>query len=324
MNRTVVLRFAIVAFLCGASGQSIYAQTACDAEIIGAMKTNFKDIDSTIAYKSVQKAACESNYSMTSAVVPYAGFDTEHLSHACSSHDERFFLDHYKELAGSMVPEAGFETLKKICLPQGLTLRAHRVNNSTVSVSATWSGALQVHEVSVTSLTWSSNIENCKGPLVDRKYLIFRPTIGNGSTVAQCTRKSGTEKEAVGFALQTDHGAQLAMIPEKHSYTFVAFYSTPAVTCQINGRSLTSMPDYAGYRDKEVFRIKLDNDLREQDVNTLHCVETGNGTWEGHWCYKYRYSVLRDEDNFAVIDNFDCSPQTPQNPRQPDDILIPY
>jgi hypothetical protein len=300
------------------------AAVNCDAELLTAMRTYFKTVEGGETYKAVEAAACGANSKDTTITVPYAGYSQSELNQACSSHDEKFFELHYKTVGISMLPDAAFNTINKICgEADGLSLSAHKVGDNIVSVRASWSGTNNIPYAYIDGLGWSPNIESCKGGLVDKRWWILSAKLGTGGLTAECNRKSGADGQGpVEFALKTDRGTELARVFGNHSYKFVAYFGSPVVKCDLNDKHLTDIDFFTGLESPPHQTILLNSSL-QSGVNVLHCVETGVGVFQGQNCYKYKYVVLEDDQEFRRAEIYDCNQGTKPSPTQPDDIEIP-
>jgi hypothetical protein len=310
--------FVFVGFVCPTMA------TTCDAELLNAMRTYFKTTEGAETYKAVEEAACGAHSKDTTIAVPYAGFSQSELDQACSSHNEHFFELHYKTVGISMLPDAAFATINNICgKASGLSLSAHKVGDNTVSVIASWSGQDNTPYAYVDGLGWSPNIDSCKGGLVEKRWWLLAPKLGTGGLTAQCSRKSGADGQGpVEFALQTDRATQLARVYANHTYQFVSYYGSPVVKCNLNDKHLTDIDFFSSLNWPPHQTLPLNSSL-QSGVNILHCVETGVGVWEGHYCYKYKYLVQEDDHEFRRAEIYDCKGETKQTPTQPDDIEIP-
>lgn len=319
LKRFLLSGFMFIGFVCPRM-----AATTCDAELLNAMRTNFKKAEGGETYKVVQNAACGVHSKDTTITVPYAGYSQSDLDQACDSHNEQFFESHYKTIGISMLPDAAFAAISKMCGEEdGLSLSARKVGDNIVSVSATWSGRNNIPYASVDGLGWSRNIESCNGGLVEKRWWFLSNRLGTGGLTAQCVRKSGAEGQGpVEFALKTDRGTQLARVYANHTYQFVGYYGSPVVNCDLNDKHLTDIDFFTSLTWPPVKTIPLNSSL-QPGINVLHCVESGVGQFEGHSCYKYKYVILEDGHEFKDAEIYDCRADTKPTPKQPDDIEIP-
>jgi hypothetical protein len=319
LKRFLLSGFMFVGFVC-----PTMAATTCDAELLNAMRTYFKSTEGGETYKAVQDAACGAHSKDTTIAIPYAGYSQSDLDQACSSHNDQFFESHYKNIGISMLPDAAFATINKICgEANGLSLSAHKVGDNVVSVSASWSGQNNIPYATVHGLGWSPNIKSCKGGLVDKPWGVLPIKLGTGGLPAQCVRKSGADGQGpVEFALETDRGTQLARVYANHAYQFVGYYGSPVVSCSLNDKHLTDIDFFSSLTWPPIKTIPLNSSL-QSGINVLHCVESGVGTFDGHYCYKYKYVILEDEHEFRSAEIYDCRGDTKPTPKQPDDIEIP-
>lgn len=312
-----------VVFSCVVVLLSISAsQGQCDAALIEAMKTNFHMRTGDTLYHSIQEQACSESQKGQMLAVPYAGYSSDELSKACNSKDEKFFRQHYKEIALSFLPPAAFETIKNVCGVRGLSLEATDEANS-ISVTAIWGGGYGNPSVAVSRLGWSKNIEECHGDLVPAKGRAVTLKVGV-SVTADCTRKDGdANKGDSAFSLQTDRGSQRAKAYAKKHYELWVYWVDDELKCSIDDKQVLDQGLYfRGLDDNQppIVKVDLDPMLSTRGEHVLKCQIIDTGMFEGHWCYKYKYELR--EDGKVILRNspYDCNPNTPHPPTD----IAPY
>lgn len=294
-------------------GSQVHAQAMCDAALVEAMKTDFKDVQGASVVELVKQIACTANTNGTLIAIPLAGYTSQQVSQACSSNDSQFFSTHYKEISLSILPDAAFETLKDICVKNGLSLLTTSSGNQ-ITLSAGWSGQNNIAFAKVTAVGWTDNIQTCLGPLAKKSHF-SKPTLGTGGLTATCTRKDGDSgKGDAIFTIQTDRGMQLAKSYSRRHYELWGYYGDDLLKCAIDGNVVLTESRFPGLNAPPLDKIDIDAYLEKAGDHLLQCSDVDTGQFEGHPCWKYKYALVQDGKVIISAEDFSCHPGSPPQP----------
>lgn len=315
-------RVCLTCILTLFASANTFAQTTCDASIINAMRTYFKSAEDKEVALSVKQAVCQSQSNGTSLNIPYVGFTNEQVSQACSTNDMSFFQKHYKEISISMVPKEGFETLRAICLSNGITMTASKSGND-VSISAMFNQQNNQAPAKVSGLYFTRNIESCTGNLVPKGNKL--PQLGTGGLNAVCSRKSGEAGSGdVVFLIATNKGSQQTKLFEAHHFTLLGYYGDDWLKCSIDGQQVLYLTaaTFKGVNQAPEVRIDLDSYLSKPGDHKLHCESQDLIGIGSHACWKYKFELLRDDKLISSNADYCCSDGCPKQPAPIPDINI--